>query len=120
MNGYVDDAGRALLDLTIRPSPNASPSSLNVWIDTAFTGELVVPRAMIKSLALPQSAAVTAGLADGSQVVLETFTCIPDWFGTTRSVEVIANDGQFPLLGVGLLQDRKLEIDYPQRTITIG
>ena len=108
MNGYVDDAGRALLDLEVRASASSAASLLTVWIDTAFTGELVVSRKLIESLALPQSAAVMAGLADGSQVVLETFTCVLDWFGTTRSVEVIANDGQFPLLGVGLLQDEDL------------
>src|SRR5689334_8539781 len=119
MNGYVDDSGRALLDLSVTAAAGSSPAALTVWIDTAFTGELVVPRELIESLSLPQSAAVMAGLADGSQVVLETYTCLLDWFGATRSVEVIANDGQYPLLGVGLLQDRRLAIDYPKRTIEL-
>ena len=120
MNGYVDDAGRALLDLEVRASAGSAASLLTVWIDTAFTGELVVSRKLIESLALPQSAAVMAGLADGSQVVLETFTCIIDWFGAERTVEVVANDGQFPLLGVGLLLKRRLEVDYPKQTITLS
>lgn len=119
MTGYVDDAGRALLDLHVQASTDSTDAPLTVWIDTAFTGELVVPRNLIQSLGLPQSAAVLAGLADGSQVVLETFTCILDWFGSERSIEVVANDGQFPLLGFGLLQDRRLTIDYPQRTLEI-
>jgi clan AA aspartic protease len=120
MNGYVDDAGRALLELRLQAATGSASTSLTVWIDTAFTGELVVPRTLIKSLGLSQSAAVMAGLADGSQVVLETFTCVLDWDGTPRIVEVIANDGQFPLLGVGLLQDRRLEVDYPKRIIELA
>jgi len=68
---------------------------------------------------LRQSAAVAAGLADGTQVVLETFSCILDWFGEDLAVEVVENDRQFPLLGVGLLQNRRLEVDYRLRTLSI-
>ena len=53
MNGYVDDAGRALLDLEVKASAGSAVSLLTVWIDTAFTGELVVSRTLIESLALP-------------------------------------------------------------------
>jgi hypothetical protein len=68
---------------------------------------------------LRQSAAVTAGLADGTQVVLETYSCVVEWFGCPRNIEVVENDGQVPLLGVGLLRDRKLEIDYRSRKVSI-
>lgn len=120
MKGVVDDAGRAIVALRVRPVAEAGATELTVWIDTAFTGELVIPRATIETLGLQQSAAVMAGLADGTQVVLETFTCIVEWFGHERKVEVVENEGQFPLLGVGLLQNLKLEIDYRLRTVSIG
>lgn len=119
MNGTVDSSGRALVVLHIRPSVSAEPTALSVWVDTAFTGELVISRATIERLGLQQSAAVTAKLADGSRVVLETYDCTVEWFGQERSVEVVGNDGQFPLLGVGLLRERKLEIDYRARTLSI-
>lgn len=119
MNGEVDAAGRALLVLPITRPDSAEPVNLVVWVDTAFTGELVLPRAMIESLRLPQSAAVLARLADGQDVVLESHTCTVEWFGDARQVEVISNDGQFPLLGVGLLCDRKLQIDYRTREIQL-
>jgi hypothetical protein len=48
-----------------------------------------------------------------TQVVLETSSCIVDWFGQELAVDVVENDGQFPLLGVGLLLHRRLEVDYP-------
>ncbi len=40
-------------------------------------------------MGLQQSAAVMAGLADGSQVVLDTDGCIMQWFGQERKVEVV-------------------------------
>ena len=47
MNGEVDVSGRALIVLLIRPSHGADAVSLQAWVDTAFTGELVIPRATI-------------------------------------------------------------------------
>ena len=119
MNGEVDDSGRALITLSLRPTLDAKAVPLQVWVDTAFTGELVVPRATVRALGLPQSAAIMAGLADGTQVVLDTFSCVLDWFGQQRIVEVVENDGNLPLLGVGLLWERKLEIDYPTRKLSL-
>jgi hypothetical protein len=42
-----------------------------------------------------------------------------DWFGEWHPVEVIANDSEYPLLGVGLLIGHRLAIDYQQRLVTI-
>jgi predicted aspartyl protease len=60
-----------------------------------------------------------AGLADGTQVVLETYTCVIEWFGQKRIVEVVENEGQFPLLGVELLKERRLEVDYRRKTVVV-
>lgn len=51
--------------------------------------------------------------------MLESFACLLDWFGEHRPVEVIANDGAFPLLGIGLLIGHRLVIDYTQLNVTI-
>ena len=119
MNGEVDNSGRAIVSMLVPASANADATGLAAWVDTAFTGDLVVPRQTIERLGLRQSAAVTAGLADGTQVVLETYSCVVEWFGGQQTVEVVENDGQVPLLGVGLLRDRRLEIDYRSRTVSI-
>jgi hypothetical protein len=66
-----------------------------------------------------QSSAVLAGLADGTSAVLDTFTCAIEWFDNARLIEVIESDGQFPLLGVGLLKETKVEIDYRLRTVVV-
>jgi hypothetical protein len=58
-------------------------------------------------------------LADGSRSCLNTYSCMLQWFGKPRSAEVIANQGQIPLLGVGLLVGHRLIIDYDEMVLSI-
>lgn len=121
MNGFVDHSGRALLEINISPTfaPQA-PFAIRAWIDTGFTGELVLPQHFIDQFNLTQSGSVSAVLADGSQVTLKTFSCVLQWFGEDRSLEVVANDGDQALLGVGLLLDQILNIDYRSGTLSVS
>ncbi len=119
MNGVVDDFGRALLPLSLRANQETEPTNIMAWIDTAFNGELVLPRSMIEAAELEQTAGTEAKLADGSSVMLETFTCVLKWFDEDHRIETIANDGEFPLLGIGLLIGHRLIIDYTTLTVTL-
>ncbi len=83
MTGHVHASGRALVTVRIRPSAAEVAHDLQAWVDTAFNGELVLPQQQIDDLSLPQSGTVTAVLADGSQVVLNTYSCLSDWFGAS-------------------------------------
>ena len=49
VNGVVDKYGRALVTLTIRAYQDAEPIETQAWIDTAFSGELVIPRRTIEA-----------------------------------------------------------------------
>lgn len=119
MKGNVDTGGRSLLRVTLRPNPDKEESTIDVWVDTGFTGDLVLPQSVIESLGLTKSGSVDALLADGSQTVLNTFTCLIEWFGVQRTLEVIANEGVYPLLGVGLLLGLELRIDYRNFTLSL-
>ena len=119
MNGIVDESLRAFLDLPVAPAKGAPRTSLRVWIDTAFNGGLVIPRQSVEELGLKQASMAAAILADGRSVDLETFTCYLDWFGETYRTQVVASDGQFPLMGTLLLANRKLTIDYKAKTVTL-
>ena len=119
MIGQVDDAGRALLDLELRSAPDAADQVISAWIDTGFTVDLVLPQSIIDQLALPFAGAVEAVLADGSKVKLKVYACYIQWFNALLELEVVANDGACPLLGVGLLFDRDLRIDYRSKVITL-
>lgn len=119
MNGWVDSSGRALIRIIVKSSTRSLPMEMEAWVDTGFTGELVFPQERISALGLPQSATVTAELGDGSEVVLDICSCLIEWFGQEKQIEVIASTGQLPLLGVGLLQDHKLIVDYPSQTLAL-
>lgn len=97
MNGQVDDAGRALLPIAVRDAATGISAQWNAWIDTGFTGDLVVPRPLLIALGAQPTSTATGILADGSQVVLDRYSCLIDWFGQMRLIEVIANDGAVPL-----------------------
>jgi len=72
MIGKVDNSGRALLSVELRPEPLSAAATMDVWIDTGFTGDLVLPQTLIDKLRLPKSGSVDAILADGSQIELFT------------------------------------------------
>lgn len=120
INGRVDNGGRALIPISLKASAQSLPTDLEVWIDTGFTGDLVLSQASIFSLELPQSGTVGAELGDGSSIVMNTYTCLIDWFGQEKQIEVVANDGQYPLLGVGLLRDHTLTVDYFSQIVAIA
>ena len=86
MNRWVDAGGRALVRIILKSSAQSSPTQLETWIDTGFTGDLVLPQVAISSLGLPQSGTVGAELGDGSSVVMDTYTCLIDWFGQERQI----------------------------------
>ena len=120
MNGLVDDSGRTLLQVEIRAESLSLPMAVEVWIDTGFTGDLVLPKSIINSISLRLSGSVDAILADGSEIELSTYTCIVDWFGTQRDLEVVANDGDYPLLGVGMLAGLELRVNYLSRELKLN
>jgi clan AA aspartic protease len=119
MTGTVDDSGRALVRIRLRHPTTAVEITMEGWVDTGFTGDLVLPQTQILELGLQSGLAVGAVLADGSQIVLDTYPCHLEWFGEWKEIEIISNTGQYPLIGVGLLRDHELHVDYRTKKITI-
>ena len=119
MKGHVDNSGRAIVAVSVQSSTEAVAREIQAWVDTGFNGDLVLPQQQIDDLALPHSGTVKAILADGSEVALKTHSCLIEWFGEQRQLEVVANDGEYPLLGVGLLWGHDLSISYRNGKIEI-
>jgi clan AA aspartic protease len=119
VNGFVDDRNRALIPIRVAGSLKAEPIEVLVWIDTAFDGHLVFSKELISRLQLDALVETEAILADGSRITMESFFCVVDWFGQKVPVQVIENDGRFPLLGTGLLDRRTLHISYDAKTVLV-
>ena len=119
MKGRVDENKRALLSVDVQSKLTGDAASIDAWIDTAFDGHFVFSTALIEELGLETLVETEAILADGTKVTLETFVAYLDWFGNMVPVQVVANDGEFPLLGTALLGDRCLLINYRQRSVEL-
>ena len=119
MNGRVDKFGRAMVSVSIRPSDVPAAHAVQAWIDTGFNGDLVLSQQQIDDLELRPSGTLKAILADGTAVALQRYTCLIDWFGEDRDLEVVANTGEHPLLGVGLLSGHDLHVSYRSGEVTI-
>jgi len=120
VKGFVDDRNRALVAIRVANGLRAETSEILVWIDTAFDGHLVLSKEQIAKLDLDSLVETEVILADGSKVALESYYCVVDWFGTKFPVQVIENEGRFPLLGTGLLDGRTIRISYDEKTVAIN
>jgi clan AA aspartic protease len=119
MNGWVDNGGRALVDIELSHISGSAPKTATAWIDTGFTGELVLPMTLVQQLRLPQSGTTAAILADGSEVTLLTYECYVRWFDDLLRLQVVANEGRNVLLGIGLLTERELFVSYRTNQVVI-
>jgi clan AA aspartic protease len=120
MIGTVDEALRALIGVPVSASLTGDRKEILAWVDTAFNGGLVIPRKWIVELGLPQQSSAEAILADGQLVVLETYACFFDWFGNTYKTQIVTSDAEYALLGTMLLEGRRLEIDYAQKSLQLA
>jgi hypothetical protein len=57
--------------------------------------------------------------ADGHAIELETFACFFDWFSHSYETQIVASDGEYPLLGAMLLDGHRLDIDYAAKTVEL-
>ena len=119
IRGVVNESGCAMIRLDLRSSSDSDAQTTEAWIDTGFTGELALPKDLIREMSLPAGGLVRAILADGSETKAITYLAHLDWFGEERPVEVIAIDGPIPLLGVILLLGCCLKVDYAAMNLSI-
>lgn len=82
-------------------------------IDTGFTDYLCLPLETVILLNLPFQYAMSANLADNSEVILPVHEAIILWNGEEREVRVLAT-GRRPLLGTALLDEHELIIQFTQ------
>lgn len=92
---------------------------MTAWVDTAFDGHLVFPESLILHLGLQRLSKTEATLADGGVVVLQSYFCYMNWFGTMVPLQVVASDSGMPLMGTALLTDRVLHIDYHRKELSL-
>ncbi len=119
MNGVIDRYGRALVRVKLKHPTLESELEIDAWVDTGFTGTLLLLPSQVAALRLPVVDGAIVLLAGGQEASLQATACRVSWFGAELRLETVIGGGQCALLGVGLLEHLTLHLDYPARTVTL-
>ena len=85
------------------------PQEVEALVDSGYNGELTLSRGVVTALGLPLLGQDKVALADGSEVLMDTFEAIVLWDGQPRLVVADAAD-PFCLVGMALLYGQELHI----------
>jgi predicted aspartyl protease len=115
--GSVNVRGQALVEVQV--SGPGGLETVTCAVDTGFTGELVLPAALVGRLGLRRAGTNVARLADDSPVRLSRHVGEVVSLAGRRRVRVYAAGSGTSLLGARLLTPHRLIIDYRARTVEI-
>jgi len=107
--GSVNANREAMIQIAVLNDGKQS-KSVRTIIDTGYTGDLMLPRAIVDELGFILRGVQSAILGDGSLKMFEMYVGSVIWDGQVRRVEVNASETE-SLVGMGLLEDYKLEIE---------
>ncbi|NQT83259.1 hypothetical protein HQ563_09555 [bacterium] len=82
-----------------------------VVLNTAFAGELWMPRGILRSLGFVSRGSVNVEMADGTIKPAELFAGNIIWFGQKLRVSAVDSGENSPCVGMGLLQYVSTRID---------
>jgi predicted aspartyl protease len=119
MTGRVDDYGRALVRLSVRHPQSGARAEWDAWIDTAFTGHVLLLPEQAAALNLTSEGVVPGAVASGDRASFDVYPCLVEWFGRDLGIQAYSSPGRFALVGIGLLEDLQITIDYPARTVRL-
>ncbi len=114
IKGKMDSSQQALVTIDVIDG-EGNIRSLEVVLDTGFTGDLTLPTGSIQRLGLRFVGERTFELANGELFAFEAFLAAVSWHGRLRDVLVLKSDSA-PLLGMTLLWGSKVTMD----TLTDG
>ena len=86
------------------------PRSVEVVLDTGFTGYLTLPPGSIRQLGLPSVGQRTFELANGELFEFQVYLGSVSWHGRPSDVLVLQSDS-VPLLGMTLLWGSRVTMD---------
>jgi clan AA aspartic protease len=100
----------AMLPIPFR-LPGQPDLTLEVVVDTGFTGHLALPPAAATAMGLSFLHRIPADLADDSTIEVSVYAATILWNGAERTVRVLAT-GRRPLVGTALLEDCELVVQF--------
>lgn len=87
-----------------------------VVLNTAFSGELWMPKGILMSLGFVSRGCANVELPDGTVKPAQLFAGNINWFGQERRVSAMASEDQSACIGMGLLKGVALRSD-PEKNL---
>ena len=109
MRGRVSGNQQAWITVDIMDGAGR-PRSMEVVLDTGFTGYLTLPPESIRQLELPSVGQRTFELANGELYDFQVYIGSVSWHGRPSDVLVLNSDSA-PLLGMALLWGSRVTVD---------
>ena len=109
IRGRVSESQQALVSIDVEDDKGFY-QSVEVILDTGFTGYLTLPLGSIERLGLPSVGQRTFELANGDLFEFEAYLASVSWHGSQRDVLVLRSDS-VPLLGMTLLWGSRITMD---------
>jgi clan AA aspartic protease len=107
--GIVNANREAIIQIAV-VSDSKNIKSVKAVIDTGYTGDLMLSRAIVDELGLTLRGLQEAVLGDGSIQMFRMYTGSVIWDGQVRRIEINASATE-SLVGMGLLEGYKLEME---------
>ena len=109
IKGRVGSDQQARIEIDIIDSAG-HPRSLEVSLDTGYTGSLSLPTEIVQWLGLPSVGQRTFELANGELFEFDVYLSTVTWHERTTDALVLRSEGS-PLLGMTLLWGSRITLD---------
>ena len=106
--GLVNSDREAIIQIVVL-NDRKQTASIKGVVDTGYTGDLMLPLAIVEQLGLAIKGIQRGVLGDGSSRAFEVYSGLVIWDGNIRKVEINAAETGV-LIGMGLLENHKLEV----------
>jgi len=117
MKGIIDELLQPKCKITIKGFRKSI--SVDTFIDIGFSGDLCLPIPIAIQLGLELRGDDYFELADGSMKHELLFKGEAIWDNKAIPVEISLTESSDALLGVRLLKDKKITIDFPTKVVSI-
>jgi clan AA aspartic protease len=107
--GRVNARAEAVVRLPILGA-DEHREEVELVLDTGFTGQLLLPSAIVARLGLTWQGVREAVLGDGRRTAMRIYRAKTIWDGRERDAQVLESEGG-PLLGMSFLWDHAVRLD---------
>ncbi len=97
----------------------ANSSKIECVLDTGFYGSLLLPREFVESNALKITGSEKVVMIEDNVIEISTAKAELKWLGNEFAISVLVSETNEALIGVELLDDSLLEIDYRNGSVKI-